>query len=124
MEYLAEYFDVVVPGAGGTRAYRLTKEIPASRLGRAIDYDFKNAEIASLLSQMLSRSPGWPMLDLVFARQLYLMDRRKCRKFVENLLIRKQTESAVAELRRQISLLCPGILSTLRQDTRPSPEGK
>lgn len=110
MTFLTDYFDVVVPSAGCTRAYRLIREIPAQLLERAIAYDFSNDEIVSLLAQMISAIPDRPTLNLVLARQLYLIDHEECLKFVESLMLKKQTPAALAELRRQIASLCPEIL--------------
>ena len=110
MEFLGSYFDVVVPAASATRAYRLIREIPAAELRRAINFEFSNDEIVFFLQQMLSHSPDRPMLELVLARQLYLIDNDECTKFITRLLSKNQAAPVVAELRKQIDLLCPGIL--------------
>jgi len=84
--------------------------VEASRLRRAIDYDFSDDEIISLLTQMLSRSPERPMLDLVFARQLYLVNKSECVKFVTDVLLKKHAGLAFSDFHKQIASLCPGIL--------------
>ena len=58
MEYLADYFQMVVPRVDDSAAFVLTKAIPAGVLQRAITYDFTLEEKVELMDRALARLPA------------------------------------------------------------------
>jgi len=110
MEYLADYFVIVVPAAAGTRAYRLVKPISRRAMRRAIAFDFSDHEMVALLEQMLTKSPERPMLNLILARQLHLLDRRdQAAELLGSLLDRFGGTPMGRNILGEFKAVCPSV---------------
>jgi hypothetical protein len=116
MEYLSDYFEIVVPAAAGTRAYRLVKSIPRRMMRRAIAFDFSDDERVALLEQMLVKSPERPMLNLILARQLHLLDRRdRAAELLGSLLDRFGGTPMESNVLGEFKAVCPSVADRFPQ---------
>jgi tetratricopeptide (TPR) repeat protein len=58
MEYLAEYFELVIPRVNDSAVFHYRKAIPAEVLMRAIRYDFTDSERVELMGRAIARLPA------------------------------------------------------------------
>jgi hypothetical protein len=116
MEYLEEYFEIIVPSAGSTRAYKLVKSIPRRIIQRASTFDFADEEIVALLKQMITKCPERPMLNLVLARQLHLLNRHdQAAELLESLLAQFRGTRTEGQILEQFKAVCPSVADRFSQ---------
>ena len=58
MEYLVDYFELVVPRVDDSAVFRCRKAIPAEVIQRAAKYDFPDAEKVELMNRAVARLPA------------------------------------------------------------------